>query len=64
MKRYNFEVLPAGSKPGKVDAAGGLAKTGSSSAVPQLALAGGAAVLLGTGAVFAVRRHRGTRGTN
>ncbi|MFI7103251.1 LPXTG cell wall anchor domain-containing protein [Streptomyces sp. NPDC050161] len=100
MKRYNFEVLPAGSKPGKVDeakpgkveskdrpvpkpspsaqgdtsakpvptatttAAGGLAKTGSSSAVPQFALAGGAAVLLGTGAVFAVRRHRGTRGTN
>ncbi|MFB7631182.1 LPXTG cell wall anchor domain-containing protein [Streptomyces sp. NPDC056149] len=103
MKRYDFEVLPAGSKPGKVDEAkpgkvedkdrpapkakpeangsakgdaaakpestpdaakGSLATTGTSSAEQTLALAGGAAVLLGTGAVFAVRRKRGARGTN
>ncbi|MET9290550.1 LAETG motif-containing sortase-dependent surface protein [Streptomyces sp. NPDC003077] len=100
MKRYNFEVLPAGSKPGTVDEAkpgkvadkdrpgpkaqggdsgkpvpatddhatatpvptatatdGNLASTGSSSALPQIALAGGAAVVLGAGAVFAVRRR-------
>ncbi|OKI06221.1 hypothetical protein A6A06_37605 [Streptomyces sp. CB02923] len=101
MKRYNFEVLAADSKPGKVDdakpatvddknrpetgkpaqdatavkpamsnvsakqadAGGSLASTGSSSATPQLALASGAAVLLGAGAVFAVRR-RGSKGTN
>ncbi|WKK22804.1 LAETG motif-containing sortase-dependent surface protein [Streptomyces olivoreticuli] len=105
MKRYDFQVLPAGSKPGKVDEAkpgkvedkdrpkpgpsgqggtsgkpapattgdasakptptaadGDLAKTGSSSAMP-LALAGGAAVLLGAGAVFVVRR-RGGKGTS
>ncbi|WP_438488281.1 hypothetical protein [Streptomyces sp. S186] len=101
MKRYDFEVLPVGSKPGKTDdakpgkvedkdrpkpkaasnpsaqgnasskpvavtdtAKGGLAATGTPSAVPQLALAGGAALLLGTGAVFAVRRARGVRGTD
>ncbi|MFH8411494.1 hypothetical protein ACH4FX_43085 [Streptomyces sp. NPDC018019] len=101
MKRYDFEVLAAGSKPGKVDDAepgkvddkdrpkpgkpaqggtsgksatpgasaepaaadGSLAGTGSSSALPRLALAGGAAVLLGAGAVFAVRR-RGNKGTS
>ncbi|KAF4407833.1 LAETG motif-containing sortase-dependent surface protein [Streptomyces lycii] len=39
------------------DAAGSLAETGSSSAVPQLALAGGAAMLLGAGAVYVVRRR-------
>ncbi|MFF8787015.1 hypothetical protein [Streptomyces sp. NPDC015125] len=105
MKRYDFKVLPAGSKPGTVGEAkpgkvedkdrpkpkpksaaqtdsvasadstasaqpasagtgGSLAATGASPAVPQLALAGGAAALLGTGAVFAVRRRRGARGTN
>ncbi|MFG2532472.1 hypothetical protein [Streptomyces sp. NPDC048516] len=104
MKRYDFKVLPAGSKPGTAGEAkpgkvedkdrpkpkskpaaqagssasagstasaqpasaangGSLATTGASPAVPQLALAGGA-VLLGAGAVFAVRRHRGARGTN
>ncbi|MFH9419249.1 LAETG motif-containing sortase-dependent surface protein [Streptomyces sp. NPDC017529] len=104
MKRYDFEVLPAGSKPGKVDdakpgkvadkdrqepgksaqggnsakpvpgagdddsakptpAGGNLASTGASSAVPQLALAGGAAVLLGAGTVFVVRR-RGAKAGN
>lgn len=103
MKRYDFTVLPAGSKPGTVDAAkpgkagdkdrpkpkpaaqtgsspsagstaaaqpasavtgGSLATTGASPAVPQFALAGGGAVLLGTGAVLAVCRQRGVRGTN
>ncbi|MDT0458040.1 hypothetical protein RM550_20230 [Streptomyces sp. DSM 41527] len=107
MNRYEFKVLPAGSKPGTVGEAkpgkvqdkdrpkstpkskpaaqtgspasagstasaqpasavtgGSLASTGASPAVPQLALVGGGAVLLGTGAVFAVRRHRGARGTN
>ncbi|MGW8332796.1 LPXTG cell wall anchor domain-containing protein [Streptomyces sp. NPDC055897] len=37
---------------------GALASTGSSSAVPQLALAGGAAVVLGAGAVFVTRRRK------
>ncbi|MER0479781.1 hypothetical protein ABR737_15785 [Streptomyces sp. Edi2] len=105
MKRYDFKVLPAGSKPGTVGEAkpgkvedkdrpkpkskpaaqtassasagstasaqpasesngGSLATTGASPAVPQLALVGGGAVLLGTGVVFAVRRQRGARGTN
>ncbi|MEU6326939.1 hypothetical protein ABZ851_06585 [Streptomyces sp. NPDC047049] len=105
MKRYDFKVLPAGSKPGTVGDAkpgkveekdrpkpeskpaaqtgspasagstasaqpasavtgGTLASTGASPAVPRFALVGGGAVLLGTGAVFAVRRHRGARGTN
>ncbi|MFK0297172.1 LPXTG cell wall anchor domain-containing protein [Streptomyces sp. NPDC090442] len=103
MKRYDFEVLPAGSKPGKVDEAkpgnaedkdrptpkakpeangstkhdpsakpettpdaakGSLATTGTSSTEQTLALAGGAAVLLGAGAVLTVRRKRGAKGTN
>lgn len=105
MQRYDFKVLPAGSKPGTVGEAkpgkvedkdrpkpkskpavqtassasagstasaqpasaangGSLATTGASPAVPQLALVGGGAVLLGAGAVFAVRRQRGARGTN
>ncbi|WP_093800508.1 LPXTG cell wall anchor domain-containing protein [Streptomyces sp. Wb2n-11] len=38
---------------------GSLANTGSSSAVPQVALVGGAALLAGAGAVFAARRRRG-----
>ncbi|MFF3158683.1 LPXTG cell wall anchor domain-containing protein [Streptomyces sp. NPDC057910] len=37
---------------------GSLAKTGSSSAMSQLALAGGAAVVLGGGAVYLVRRRK------
>ncbi|MCI3276092.1 LAETG motif-containing sortase-dependent surface protein [Streptomyces cylindrosporus] len=41
-----------------VDATGSLAETGSSSALPMIALTGGAAVALGGGAVFAVRRRR------
>ncbi|MFG3287022.1 LPXTG cell wall anchor domain-containing protein [Streptomyces sp. NPDC048111] len=39
-------------------AKGALASTGSSSAVPGLALAGGAAVVLGAGAVVATRRRK------
>lgn len=39
-------------------AGGTLAATGASSTTPQLALAGGAAVVLGAGAVYAVRRRR------
>ncbi|KOG55718.1 hypothetical protein ADK76_21030 [Streptomyces griseoflavus] len=38
---------------------GKLADTGASSGLPALALAGGAAVALGVGAVFAVRRRKG-----
>ncbi|KAA6214490.1 LPXTG cell wall anchor domain-containing protein [Streptomyces albofaciens JCM 4342] len=38
---------------------GKLAETGASSGLPTLALAGGAAVVLGAGAVFAVRRRKG-----
>ncbi|ORT57941.1 hypothetical protein [Streptomyces sp. CB03238] len=38
--------------------AGSLAATGSSSAVPQVALAAGAAVALGAGAIVAVRRRK------
>ncbi|MDN3297464.1 LPXTG cell wall anchor domain-containing protein [Streptomyces ficellus] len=37
---------------------GSLADTGSSSAMPKVALAGGAAVALGAGAMFAVRRRK------
>ncbi|GAA2949467.1 LAETG motif-containing sortase-dependent surface protein [Streptomyces enissocaesilis] len=37
---------------------GSLANTGSSSAVPQIALVGGAAVLAGAGAMFVVRRRK------
>ncbi|MFJ8696619.1 peptidase [Streptomyces roseolilacinus] len=40
--------------------AGALAKTGSSDALHNLALASGTAVLLGAGAVFATRRRRAT----
>ncbi|MBA4866716.1 LPXTG cell wall anchor domain-containing protein [Streptomyces sp. PSKA54] len=95
MKRYDFELLPAGSDPGPVDdaepgqpgkdddtrpgaakpgagtgpsaqggtseqatAGGDLAKTGTSSATMPLALAATATVVLGAGAVLAVRRRR------
>lgn len=54
----------ASAQPASAVTGGSLATTGASPAVPQLALVGGGAVLLGTGAVFAVRRHRGARGTN
>ncbi|MFE9412494.1 LPXTG cell wall anchor domain-containing protein [Streptomyces sp. NPDC006704] len=45
----------AAATPG---ATGTLAKTGSSSAMPQLALAGGVAVALGAGAVVLTRRRK------
>ncbi|MGI5457189.1 LAETG motif-containing sortase-dependent surface protein [Streptomyces sp. CA-249302] len=41
-----------------VDATGSLAETGSSSALPVIALTGGMAVALGGGAVFVVRRRK------
>ncbi|WP_338671517.1 hypothetical protein V1460_00820 [Streptomyces sp. SCSIO 30461] len=99
MKRYDYEVLPAGSEPGEIDDAkpgtvddkdrptpkpspsvqGGtstesvgtsgtpetttangsaLARTGSPSVLPRLALVSGAAVALGAGSVFAIRRRK------
>ncbi|MFB6436699.1 LAETG motif-containing sortase-dependent surface protein [Streptomyces sp. NPDC056411] len=65
-------VPPAKSKPGKhkgnkpapqgdlkdLPVTGKLAETGSSSALPTLALVGGVAVVAGAGAVFTVRRRR------
>ncbi|MGW1253969.1 hypothetical protein ACWD5Q_01990 [Streptomyces sp. NPDC002513] len=49
-------VKPAGDKP--IDPAGRLAETGSSSVLPTVALVGGAAVAVGAGTVFVVRRRR------
>ncbi|MEU6770953.1 LAETG motif-containing sortase-dependent surface protein [Streptomyces sp. NPDC046759] len=49
-------------KPGKTntqDVTGSLAETGSSSMLPTIGLVGGAAVVVGAGAVFAVRRRKG-----
>ncbi|MFD0341243.1 LAETG motif-containing sortase-dependent surface protein [Streptomyces sp. NPDC127117] len=47
---------PADNPAGRVS--GSLAETGSSSALPVFATAGGAAVVLGAGAMFIVRRRR------
>ncbi|MFJ7194232.1 MULTISPECIES: LAETG motif-containing sortase-dependent surface protein [unclassified Streptomyces] len=47
---------PADNPAGKIS--GSLAETGSSSALPVFATAGGAAVVLGAGAMFIVRRRR------
>jgi LPXTG-motif cell wall-anchored protein len=47
---------PADNRAGKVS--GSLAETGSSAALPVFATAGGAAVVLGAGAMFIVRRRR------
>lgn len=47
---------PLDNPAGKVS--GSLAETGSSSALPVFATAGGAAVVLGAGAMFVVRRRR------
>ncbi|MET7544204.1 LAETG motif-containing sortase-dependent surface protein [Streptomyces sp. NPDC005479] len=47
---------PSSNTTGNVS--GTLAETGSSSAVPMFALSGGAAVVLGAGAMFVVRRRR------
>ncbi|MFJ8446965.1 LAETG motif-containing sortase-dependent surface protein [[Kitasatospora] papulosa] len=46
---------PAGDT---TEVTGNLAETGSSSSTPAIALAGGAAVVLGAGAMFVVRRRR------
>ncbi|MEW1566395.1 LAETG motif-containing sortase-dependent surface protein [Streptomyces sp. NPDC093509] len=40
-----------------MDATGSLAETGSSSALPTIALAGGIAVVAGAGALIVVRRR-------
>lgn len=42
----------------QIDPQGRLAETGSSSALPTIALAGGAAVALGVGTIFIVRRRK------
>lgn len=83
---FYFDVLPVGSRPGKVDDAKGttarpgkpqhtnrpaaqgslstlpvtgeLARTGSASGLPTVAALSGAAVAVGAGAVFVVRRRR------
>ncbi|MFI5660508.1 LPXTG cell wall anchor domain-containing protein [Streptomyces sp. NPDC051684] len=49
-------VANSGSGNGSTD--GSLAHTGSSSALPTIGLAGGAAVVLGAGAVYVVRRRK------
>lgn len=49
-------VANSGSGNGSTD--GSLAHTGSSSALPTISLAGGAAVVLGAGAVYVVRRRK------
>ncbi|MFF3493673.1 LPXTG cell wall anchor domain-containing protein [Streptomyces sp. NPDC002795] len=51
-------VANSGSGNGSADTDGSLASTGSSSALPTLGLAGGAAVVLGAGAVYVVRRRK------
>ncbi|MEU4268546.1 hypothetical protein [Streptomyces sp. NPDC026092] len=48
----------ASTAPVRTGSGGPLAETGSPSAVPQIALAGGVAVVLGAGAMFVVRRRR------
>lgn len=47
---------PSGNTP--IDPQGNLADTGAGSMLPVIALAGGAAVAVGTGAVFLVRRRK------
>ncbi|MFJ8953454.1 LPXTG cell wall anchor domain-containing protein [Streptomyces sp. NPDC102381] len=51
-------VATSGSGNGSGTTDGSLASTGSSSALPTIGLAGGAAVVLGAGAVFVVRRRK------
>ncbi|MFE7467319.1 peptidase [Streptomyces sp. NPDC057499] len=53
-KSSDVKAQSSGSRP----VSGSLAATGSPSALPQLALASGAAVAIGGGAVFLVRRRR------
>ncbi|MER6737004.1 LAETG motif-containing sortase-dependent surface protein [Streptomyces puniciscabiei] len=47
------------SKTNTQDVTGSLAETGSSSMLPTIGLVGGVAVVVGAGAVFAVRRRKG-----
>ncbi|MEZ3179293.1 LPXTG cell wall anchor domain-containing protein [Streptomyces pimonensis] len=49
-------VKPVGNT--QIDPQGRLAETGSSSALPAIALAGGAAVALGVGTMFVARRRK------
>jgi LPXTG-motif cell wall-anchored protein len=51
-------VKPADADANQVTVTGNLAETGSSSSTPVFALAGGAAVVLGAGAMFLVRRRK------
>ncbi|MCX3058644.1 ML domain-containing protein [Streptomyces beihaiensis] len=52
--------VPQGATSATPVASGTLADTGSSSALPRIGLSGGAAVALGAGAVYVVRRRRST----
>ncbi|MFD5472881.1 LAETG motif-containing sortase-dependent surface protein [Streptomyces sp. NPDC127105] len=54
--RKPLPAKPAGDN--QIVPQGHLAETGSNSALPMIALAGGAAVAVGTGAVFVVRRRK------
>ncbi|WP_445527833.1 LAETG motif-containing sortase-dependent surface protein [Streptomyces cyslabdanicus] len=58
--RKSLPVKPAGDN--EIVPQGHLAETGSSSALPAIALAGGAAVAVGAGAVFVVRRRKAGSG--
>ncbi|MFF3275672.1 LPXTG cell wall anchor domain-containing protein [Streptomyces chrestomyceticus] len=59
--RPNHPAPQGGSKQqAELPVTGKLAETGASSGLPVLALSGAAAVALGAGAVFTVRRRRGT----
>ncbi|MEU4150730.1 LPXTG cell wall anchor domain-containing protein [Streptomyces sp. NPDC026659] len=55
--RKPLPAKPAGNT--QISPQGHLAETGASSVLPLFALSGGAAVALGAGAVFAVRRRKG-----
>ncbi|MFE7235199.1 LAETG motif-containing sortase-dependent surface protein [Streptomyces sp. NPDC002405] len=58
--RKPLPAKPAGDK--QIVPQGHLAETGSNSALPMIALAGGAAVAVGAGAVFVVRRRKAGSG--
>ncbi|MFB7455566.1 LAETG motif-containing sortase-dependent surface protein [Streptomyces sp. NPDC056188] len=58
--RKPLPAKPAGDT--RIVPQGHLAETGSSSALPMIALAGGAAVAVGAGAVFVVRRRKAGSG--
>ncbi|MFH9978740.1 LAETG motif-containing sortase-dependent surface protein [Streptomyces sp. NPDC017179] len=58
--RKELPAKPVGDR--QIVPQGHLAETGSSSALPMIALAGGAAVAVGAGAVFVVRRRKAGSG--